>query len=254
MQTIDKRNIYDDAVAYDLLNGTNTADLPFYIGQFPAHSKCVLELGCGTGRLTVPLAKQGFDVTGIDIEETMLNRAREKAALSGTCINWVHGDVRDFDLGRKFDAVIFPANSIAHMLDNRSVEACLGCVRKHLDDDGKFIFQAFNPILHVFTRDTKQRYPVTEYEDPIGKSRVIVTETNIYDRAKQINNITWYYLFSNTGEEIIKTLPLRMYFPQELDSLLQHNGFEIEVKYGGHDCSPFTSECNTQIMVCIKHT
>ena len=252
MQSTDKKNIYDDAAAYDLMFGEWIDVLPFYLNQLTGRGKRVLELGCGTGRLTIPLALEGYAVTGIDIEESMLARAREKAAQQEANIDWVHGDVRDFDLRKQFDAVLFPANSIGHMLDNRSVEACLACVRQHLADDGRFMFQAFNPILQVFTRDPDQRYPVAEYEDPNGRGRVIVTESNTYDRALQINNITWYYSFQDTQEEIAKSLPLRMFFPQELDSLLRNNGFDIIAKYGGFDNSPFSSESDRQILVCQK--
>ena len=133
MQLTDKRNIYDDAVAYDLIFGEQTEDLPFYLNQFAERGKRVLELGCGTGRLTIPLALQGFDVTGIDIEESMLARAREKAAQKGADIDWVHGDVRDFDLGKQFDAVLFPTNSIAHMLDNRE-HGSVPCLRQAAPD------------------------------------------------------------------------------------------------------------------------
>ena len=253
MQMTDKRNIYDDGVAYDLMLGDRINDLPFYLNQLTGCGKRVLELGCGTGRITIPLALQGFDITGIDIEESMLARAREKAAQKGVSIDWVHGDVRYFDLGKQFDAVLFPVNSIAHMLDNRDMEACLACVWRHLADDGRFIFQAFNPLFEVFMRDPNQRYPSYEYEDPNGRGRVTITESNTYDRALQVNDITWYYLFEDTQEEILKSLRVRMFFPQELDSLLRHNGFDIIAKYGGFDQSPFSSESDHQILVCRKH-
>lgn len=253
MQSVEKHTIYDDAIAYDLMFGNRASDnLQFYIDQIAECGKRVLELGCGTGRVTIPLALQGLEVSGIDIEESMLARAREKAAQDGASVEWVHGDIRDFDLGKQFDAVIFPANSIAHMLDNQSVEACLACVRRHLTDNGRFIFQAFNPILQVFTRDPNQRYPVDEFEDLHGRGRVTVTESNIYDQVLQINNIKWYYLFHDTGEEIVKDLPLRMYFPQELDSLLRHNGFEIIAKYGDFNGTPFLTKPERQIPVCRK--
>lgn len=247
-----KNNIYNDAVVYDFIHSRRTGDIAFYISQMTGNGKRVLELGCGTGRLTIPLALAEFDVTGIDISENMLAHAREMAAQKGANIDWVHGDVRDFDLGKRFDAVLFPANSISHLLDNESVESCLACVKKHLTEEGIFIFQAFTPGLHLLIRDPNKRYPVAEYEDPKGRGRVIVTESNIYDNALQINNITWYHKYEDTQEEIAKLLPLRMYFPQELDSLLRHNGFEIVAKYGDFDGSLYATNPFLQIPVCRK--
>lgn len=253
MESTDKYNIYDDAAAYDLIHCKRMDDLPFYLNQLTEGGKSVLELGCGTGRLTIPLALEGFDVTGIDIAESMLVRGREKAAQRGANIDWVHGDVRDFDLSKQFDTVLFPANSLSHLLDNQSIEACLACVRRHLTDDGRFIFQMFNPGCQVLTRDPNQRFPVAEYEDPAGRGHVTVTESNTYNSALQINNITWYYLFEDTQEEIAKSLPLRMIFPQELDYLLRHNSFDIIAKYGGFDGNLFTTHPFHQIPVCQKH-
>lgn len=247
-----KNSIYDDAITYDLRHCKRMNDTPFYLNQLTGRAKSILELGCGTGRLTIPLALHGFDVTGIDIEESMLARAREKAAQVGANVEWVQGDVRSFDLGKQFDAVLFPVNSLSHMLDSKSIEACLACVRKHLTDNGRFIFQVFNPLFRVFLRDPNQRYPLAQYEDPYGRGHVTVTESNTYDRALQVNNVTWYYQFQDTQEEIAKSLPMRIFFPQELDALLRHNGFDIIAKYGGCDGNPFSSESGLQLPVCKK--
>lgn len=252
MSTSNCHNIYHDPAAYDLIHSDQTGDLQFYLERMPKRAAKVLELGCGSGRLTIPLALRELDVTGIDIENSMLARGREKAADYGVAIDWVRGDVRSFDLGEMFDAVLFPCNSISHLLDSQSVEACLACVRRHLADEGVFIFHTFNPSLQILTRDPQRRYPVAEYEDPSGRGPVVVTESNTYDRARQINNITWYHLFQATSQETATSLPLRMFFPQELDCLLGYNGFEVIGKYGGFDGSMFSSASDHQILVCSK--
>jgi SAM-dependent methyltransferase len=250
MQSADTHSIYDDPVAYDLM--FQSADISFYLQQHAGDRGSVLELGCGTGRVAIPLAEHGYTVTGIDMNEQMLSLARAKAAAKNVSIDWVLGDVRNFDLGKQYDTILFPANSITHLLDTQSIEACLACVRKHLSENGLFILRMFNPVLECFTRDPNQRYPISEYDDPNGKGHVVVTENNIYDRARQVNEVKWYYLYEETGEQIIKNISMRIFYPQELDMLLRYNGFEIIHKYGRFDGSPFTSESPCQIPVCRK--
>lgn len=242
--------IYDDPLCYDLIH-VGGGDVPFYLDLIAQHGGPVLELGCGTGRVSIPIAERGFEVTGIDIADQMLGVAKQRAAAKGVSIDWIHGDIRSFDL-RQFKIILYPANSLSHLLELESIEACLGCVRKHLVADGRFALSMFNPCLEVFLRDPNQRCTVGEYDDPHGRGRVIVAENNVYDRARQVNEIKWYYRFEKTGEEIVKNLAMRIYYPQELDALLHYNGLEIEHKYGGFDRRPFVSDSPLQVVVCRK--
>src|SRR4051812_27986040 len=95
------RNLYDDARHYEaLFPGPN--DLPFYRRQVAAYGGPVLELACGTGRLTIPLALDGADITGIDRSRSMLEAARSRAARHQVEVSFQEGDMRDYALGRKF--------------------------------------------------------------------------------------------------------------------------------------------------------
>ena len=246
------KTIYDDVLVYELAHQRVLADIDFYKKLAKRYPGPVLELGCGAGRVTVPLAEEVDDITGIDILEPMLNRAKENADAKGLRINWVRGDIRDFDLGRQFSLIIYPMNSICHMHDLRSLEACFTQARKHLAPEGRFVLHMYNPGLQILVRDPSQRYPVAEYEDPHGRGHVVVTENNIYDRASQVNQIKWYYKYQETGEESVIDLPMRVFYPQELDALLHYNAFEIEHKYGGYDMSEFTSDSACQIPVCRR--
>jgi SAM-dependent methyltransferase len=239
--------IYRDGRHYDAQNKDYTADIPFYLEQCVKYGDPVLELACGTGRVTIPIAKSGFDVTGIDISSGMLNSAAVDAAQAGVKMNFIKGDIRSFQLDKKFALIIFPFNSIAHLLDLKSLIACFNCVRKHLHSDGKFIFDFFNPDINYFTRTQNVSYPVFEYPDPDSGENVIVTENNYYDRATQINHVKWHYKIRE--REFTHDLDMRIFYPQELDALLIHNGFRIK-KFGDFNGSPFTSESPKQVYVC----
>jgi len=89
----------------------------------------ILELACGTGRLTLPLARDGHEVVGLDASPAMLRAARAKAEAEEVEITFVQGDMRSFHLGRRFLLVILCCNSLAHLTTNETVRASLACVR-----------------------------------------------------------------------------------------------------------------------------
>ena len=92
---------YEDPVLYDLENRDSEQGVLFYQSLAQQVKGPVLELGCGTGRITIPLAQQEIDMTGLDIVPGMLARAREKAG--DLPIEWIEADVRDFHLGTSLE-------------------------------------------------------------------------------------------------------------------------------------------------------
>jgi SAM-dependent methyltransferase len=221
MKPPDIEHLYFDGRHYDQRYRDLTQDIPFWLKQARRYGDPILELACGTGRVTLPLARGGFQVTGIDISDSMLAQARRKASQEGLSVEWVKADIRDFELGERFSLVIFPANTLCHLLESEDLEACLSCVRKHLNGEGRFILDVFNPRLDILLRDPSKRYPHAEYPDPEGKGTVVVTENNVYDRASQINHIKLFYKLPGQEEELVEDLLMRIYFPQELDALLR---------------------------------
>ena len=131
-------DIYLDGRQYDRLFGTGDADLPFWLSLAYQYGDPVLELACGTGRVSLALAQAGFRVTGLDNSEGMLGQARRKSREAGLEVGWVAADMRDFDLDRVFSLIIMPANALCHLLDLNSFESCMAQVRKHLAPDGRF--------------------------------------------------------------------------------------------------------------------
>jgi SAM-dependent methyltransferase len=252
MRPIDCEPLYRDGRHYDLENSPFVEDIPFYLRHIRRYGDPVLELACGTGRITIPIAEAGYRVTGLDISTGMLSVARAKAAAKGLAIEWVQADCRTFDLGRTYAFVFFPFNSIAHLHDLESLEACFHRVREHLTSQGRFVIDIFNPKFDYFTRDPAERRTVAEYEDPDGLGTVTITEDNLYDRASQINHIKWYFSVGDRQDVEVQELNMRILFPQELDALLHYNGFTVEAKYGEYDDTPFSSASSKQLVVCRK--
>ncbi|MBT9145198.1 MAG: dTDP-3-amino-3,4,6-trideoxy-alpha-D-glucopyranose [candidate division WS2 bacterium] len=193
MKPPDIEHLYFDGRHYDQRCQGLTQDIPFWVSRARKYGDPVLELACGTGRVAIPLAKEWFLITGIDISEPMLAEARRKSSREGTVVEWIKTDIRDFELGKKFPLVIFPANTICHLLDLEDLEACLSCVKRHLTPSGRFVIEVFSPRLDILLRNPKERYSHSEYLNPDGKGTVIVTKSNAYDTASQINRIKLFY-------------------------------------------------------------
>jgi SAM-dependent methyltransferase len=250
MVEINSAEFYSDGARYDLHHSRHAfaADIPFYIGQAHKRGEPILELGCGTGRITIPIAKEGMEVWGLDVSPQMLATARKKSDALGLSINWVQADCRDFHLGQKFNLIFYPFNSIQHLLDLGDLEACLACVKEHLAPTGKFIVDIFNPSLGKLLTDHSQITEITQYPAPDGNGVIKVLESHSYRRDSQILEVLWHYRREDGRTETIPA-SMRVIFPQELDAILGYNGLGLEEKLGDYDGSPFRADSPKQLAI-----
>ena len=205
---------YADPEIYDLENNDFEPDGPFILALAQKLDGPVLEVGCGTGRLTIPLAQNGIDIVGVEVVPGMIERARQK--LEGLPIEWVLADVRTFQLSRKFRLIFESGSVFHHMISRPDQEAYLSRVREHLEDNGQLVLNLFFPHPHRLTSTGR-------WTDASGQEKLRVAP-----------------------------LSLRYVFPQEMEALLHYNGFEIVEVYGDADCSPLTNESSAMIYVRKK--
>jgi SAM-dependent methyltransferase len=248
----DDVSLYSDAQRYDLVMGAYASgdQLNFYRRQVARYGEPVLELACGSGRFTIPLAKEGVNITGMDISEEMLQLAKLKASKDGANIRFIQGDVRSFDLREKFKFIFIPAQSLSHLQTREEIEDCFSCVRQHLADDGRFLIELFNSAVSMLARESGRRYTVDQYNDLKGDSQVFVTEEVSYDSASQVNNIQWFFRNEGSNDEVMLSFDMRQFFPQEIDALLWYNEFLIEHKYGNYNEKDFSSDARKQLIIC----
>ncbi len=129
--------IYDGIVDYE-------GDVDFLervFRRFRRRPRTILDLGCGTGNHDLPLARRGYEVTGVDRSSAMLVRAREKSVAAGIQVRFVRSDMRSFDLGKTFDAAVCMFGAFGYLLTPRDIERCLRSVRRHLSSAGLFVFE-----------------------------------------------------------------------------------------------------------------
>ena len=152
-----------DANIYDGLN-TFLSDLQFYKKWLPKNEDAkILELCCGTGRLTIPIAKDGYNICGVDYTLSMLEQAKVKASEVGLGINFIEADIRTLNLQEKFDLIFMPFNSIHHLYKNEDLFKTLKRVKNHLKAEGFFLLDCFNPNIQYIVKGEKEQKVIAEY-------------------------------------------------------------------------------------------
>jgi SAM-dependent methyltransferase len=242
--------LYDSFIAdyYDAspVVAGRTQDIVFYRSAAREYGDPVLELGCGTGRVTMALAEDGYRVTGLDNSERMLERATQKRAALVTeareRVHFVQGDMTGFNLGEKFRLIIIPFRPFQHLVEVHQQMNCLMCVRKHLAPRGRLVVDFFqtdarrmhDPMFH-------EEQFVAEYEMSGGR-RVKLTERVVaFHRAEQRNDVEMIYGVTHLDgreERLVLAWTLRYFFRYEVEHLLARCGFRVTTVYGNFDRSP----------------
>ena len=250
-----ERSLYDEPALYDRVVAPPAASLGFYLDEARRGGGDVLELACGTGRLTIPIARalapEGRRVTALDLAPAMLDAAQRKAADATVDIELVVGDMRRFKLDRRFDTIFVAFNSLLHLTTNDELRHCFACVREHLAPDGAFVFDIFNPSIKLLARAPEERSTVARVADEeLGE---IHLETTIdYDAATQVNRATWYISTPDQRDAWTVPLFLRSIFPQELPLLLSAAGLELINRFGELDRAPFGARSRVQVCLCRR--
>jgi SAM-dependent methyltransferase len=238
---------YADPLLYDAENPSFEPQGPFYLALAQRLGGPVLELGCGTGRLAIPLARHGVEMTGLDVHPGMLARARLKAA--ELPIRWIEADARHFQMTTRFNLIVAAAGVFQHFLERADLEAMLARVRAHLAPGGCFAFDLYLPQTRVDEETEREWFSYTASD---GRE-VQVSGVVRYDPLRQLQLETARRRWRDVaGREVDFTAPLvlRYFFPEETEALLDANGFTVLDRYGDWDASPPAAESPTTIYVC----
>ena len=232
-------------------------DVAFYRDAAREYGDPILELGCGTGRISMALAEAGKRITGLDLSERMLERAVQKrAALHVEARERVHliqGDMAKFDLGEKFRLVIIPFRPFQHLLEVQQQVECLGCVRKHLAPGGRLILDVFQTDAERMHDPIHQREAVVaEYRSHDGREVRISERVTAFHRAEQRNDVEMIFSIGHPGgrkERLVFAWTLRYFFRYEIEHLLARCGFKVTALYGNFDRTPVRDDSPEMIFV-----
>lgn len=215
-------------------------DIPFYLEYARRMNGEILELACGTGRVTIPLAQAGYSVTGIDLSADMLDRLEEKLEREHKDvqerITVLQADMSNFSCDRSFPLIMIPFRAFQLLTDKEQQRDCLKNVREHLTDDGLFIVHVFMPYQ---TLDESWVQP--EKEDWVKldpASGCEIRRTNIKRSIDLQNQITYPALIYDvkTPDGQVSTyeeqLVMAYFYDHQLRELLMSEGFNIVNEYG----------------------
>jgi SAM-dependent methyltransferase len=244
--------LYDEVPAY-----ASRPDVAFYAAEAARYAPGgdVLDLGCGTGRLLLPLARAGHRVTGVDASPAMLARCRDKLSVEPAAVReraTLHeADVRAFSVplrtGSGFGLVMAPFRIVQHLLTTDDQLRCLARVKQHLAPSGRFVFDVFNPHFALMVKDRS-----AEAEDAPERE---LSDGRLFRRTARVLRVRWteqvseveliYYV--TAGGKVTRTVQsfeMRWYTSTELEHLLARAGFAVEALYGDfnrgalHDAAP----------------
>ena len=255
------RETYQDATLYDFEYRRRRADVNFYrrIAEEKRDSRQrqgaplgpILDLACGTGRLTTPLLRDGYSVVGVDLSAPMLARAAWRISRLGPARRrralLCKGDLRQLGFAARFDLAICGFHSLQHLVDERDLLACLEGVAASLTPQGWFAFDLLPPDPAWIARDPERRWARTVFRHPVTGQRLVYTTNHRYDPARKTLHVRIFYQPVDargqpTGPERVRRLCHRQLDPAEVARLLGACGMEVIASFGGFDGRPLPQD------------
>lgn len=247
--------LYDHVVPY-----RDRADVGFYAEEAEKCGGAVLEVGCGTGRVLLPIARRGVSITGVDQSPAMLSRCRQRLAEESqevqSRVNLQEADMRDFDLGMTFELAIVPFRPLQHLLTIGDQLSTLRSIHRHLDPGGHLVFDVFNPdISRLAGGATEEATDTAEVALPDGSTFHRTWRITAIHKVEQISDSEIiYYVTRPDGEtdRRVHAFRMRWYWRFEVEHLLERSGFSLETVYGNFDRSELTDSSPEMIFVAER--
>jgi SAM-dependent methyltransferase len=245
---------YEDPAYYTQAYRRRVDDVRYYVA-LAERSGSVLEYGCGNGRITLPIARAGVEIHGIDRSAPMLAdlrvRLRSEPGEVRDRVTLRRGDMRAVRLARRFPLVVCPFNALLHLYERRDVERFLARARAHLAPRGELVLDVSMPDPAELARDPARAYPTPRFRYPAPERPVVrYTERFDYDRLRQILFVAMEFAPVDGAPAWMTPLAHRQFYPRELEALLHYNGFAITEQYGDFSRAPLASASGTMVLHC----
>ena len=262
--------IYERPWDYDLEHEGDEEDIRFYLELTRRlRPKRVLEFASGSGRVTIPLARQaasvGYDVVGLEIADPMLTEAeRKRSELDAEAqrrVQFVKGDIRAWQSDQPFDLIITPCSSLSHLLQLEDQLAAWQCAHANLRAGGRFVADLTMPNLPVYA-ESMQTPPRTTLEididtvDPENGARLLRYKTTRYLPHEQRAEIRFLYDKFPEGERVdryISDFASHVYYPREVELLFRITGFAVESRYGDYVMHPLRPNSRQIIVIGVRN-
>ena len=246
---------YANPTLYDLEYADHNEDIQYYVSLARNSGGRVLELGCGTGRLTLPIARAGVQIDGIDLAEGMLEGLRLKVGAEpapiANRIRFFPGDFREppAHLRTDYAAVIWPFNALHHCRDGEDVRRTLEAAKARMRPGALLAFDLYLPDRELYDRDPDQTYEHRIFSDPRTGQPLHTWERGWWDEPTKIHHVVYTYK-SSTGTAEHCHLKLRMFERKEILALLEHAELEIVDSYEDFSGAPLKRHSLKWVVTC----
>ncbi len=243
---------------YDLLH-SDTHDIQSIIQLAQKYGGEILELGFGTGRIAIPLAKAGFSVTGIELSSDMIHIAEQKLSKENDHIRdrckIIQTDATDFTINTSFGLIIASCNFLNHFITSYSIRSLFRCVKNHLSENGVFLIDQSMPNVPSMVESDKKE-EIFDFSYPDAKRKIIDRFTASYDFVNQLEYddiVLEEYLDEKLTKIVHCKETLTYYFPRELKTLLEFEGLTVFHEQGSLSKNvPLDQNADQMVLFCKK--
>ncbi|MEQ1568553.1 MAG: methyltransferase domain-containing protein [Myxococcota bacterium] len=238
---------YDDAELYDLEYQDHDEDVAHYVSLARAAGGPTLELGCGSGRLTLAIAAAGCRIVGVDRSVPMLERLHHKLgrlpAAVRARVRAVAGDYRAVEPGGdlRFGLVAWPFNALHHCADDADLRAVLARARGWVASSGQLALDAYLPDVELYSRDPEARYEPRSFVLPSTGEVLTSWEQGRWDPVARVHHVIYVYRWPDGTERRVH-LELRMFELDEIRAALAATGWSIVSEAADFRGRPLTSD------------
>jgi len=239
---------------YDLIYHQlrDAVDHTYFLNEIKQKNGKILEIGVGTGRFFIDALSQGADIYGIDISKTMIDVLKSKIDIRQHERVSVQ-NIIDFGFDFQFDLIIAPFRVMMHLLEKKDQLKALSNVYKHLNPNGRFIFDTFVPDLHQLVNGLNNHIDFDgEYEPGKRVKRIVSTKPELINQVIQIT-FTLEWDEDGKKETEVWNLPLRFFFRYELEHLIERSEFETYKIFGDYQGNELNNSSKEFVMVCYKN-
>lgn len=245
---------YDEAYS----GKENLEDLPFYLDLAKRTGGPVLELACGTGRILLPIARQGIAVHGVDRSTAMLDVLREHLRRepkdARELVSLFEGDIRSFRSNREYPLVIIPFRPLQHMFTVEDQVAALSTAAFHLEPGGMLAFDVFYPKFESMNSGIGQEQLDTEWQSKSNPTRIVrrYYRKESIDKISQTFTLTFIFRTYEGGklvQEETEPLTMSYYTYPHLRALFLLAGLEVVEEYGSFARTPLDNSAQQMIFV-----
>ena len=242
---------------YDLAYSWHTADIAFWVDRAKRARGPVLEAGCGTGRVLLPLLQAGVDAEGLDVHPGMLEVLKKKAAALELTARVHLADMRDFTMPRRYRLVTVPFRAFMHLLTTEDQLRALRCMRDHIEQGGSLVFNLFYPSYERMVEPPDEEHVEREFPHPeTGLPVALVSVKREYDRVRQVLRAE-VELRESDARGYAKAVhlhrfSLRWTFRYEMELLLRAVGFTRFEVLGGFDGRALEKDTDEMVWTAWK--